>query len=43
MDVKMFFHFEIGMTLIDLNEIFSTKQSEFQISHSAKSYDIQNF
>jgi len=39
MDKTISFHFKIGLTLIDLNEIFPMKPSEFKISHSIKSYN----
>ena len=39
MDTKNQFEFEIVLTLNDLTQIFLMKQSEFEISLSAKIYD----
>ena len=38
-DWQIFFQFIIGLNLIDLNEIFLLKQSEFEISDSVEIYD----
>ena len=35
---KIYFKFWIGLTLVDLNEIYLTKPPEFEISHSVESW-----
>ena len=39
----MFFQFEIGLSLIDLNYTFLMKSSEFKISLSIESYDKKKY
>ena len=42
MDKKIYFDFEIRLTLIDLNQIFPMKHSQFVIFLSVESY-AENF
>ena len=38
-DKKIYFEFETGLNLPDLNQIFPIKSSEFEITLSVKIYD----
>ena len=43
MDKIIYYKIKIGINLIDLNQIFPIKTSEFEISVSVESYDKENY